>query len=132
MSGIVDFGFLGVSATARGLSSDQRCSLIRRTLRAHTIPSPVLTRCSSVRSVTQQVPTCQPASTWDIPNPFPPHADDPARIRQQFSTVGTTHGTRERRLRIVTSETRNKPSCMTDDALHAIAVSRRSALCAAL
>ena len=60
--------------TARRFSSDQLCSASRRTLRAYTTPSSVLTRCSSVRSLV-------PSHTADFhlsdsfgagfPDPFP-------------------------------------------------------------
>ena len=51
MCTVVDFGFCGVSTTSRSFSSDQLCSASRRTLRACTTPSSVLTGCSSVRSL---------------------------------------------------------------------------------
>ena len=51
MSIVVDFGFCGVSFSARRFTSDQLCSASRRILRAYTIPSSVRTRCLSVRSL---------------------------------------------------------------------------------
>ena len=51
ISTVVDFSFCGVSTTVRRFSSDQLCSASRRTLRAYTTLSSVLSRCSSVRSL---------------------------------------------------------------------------------
>ena len=50
----------------------------------------------------------------------------------QLSAIRSTHGTTERRLCIVASETRNEPSCVSDNPFHQSSVNGLSALCALL
>ena len=136
MSTVVDFGFCGVSATARRFSSDQLCSASRRTLRACTTPSSVLTRCSSMRS---RLPSH--TAVFHLSASF--CADSqilyPWKVTkhrftefQQLSTIRTAHGSIERGLHIVSREARTEPNCMSDNPFHHCTASGRSALRAVL
>ena len=138
MSAIVVFGLCSVSTTAQKFSSDQLCSASRRTLRACTSPSSVLTRCSSVRSLL-------PNHTADFhlsasfgagfPDPFS-HLWKVSKHTfaelQQLSAIRTTHGSIEWGLCTVSSESRDEPSCMSNNPFHQCTVSGLSVLCSFL
>ena len=124
MSGAVVFGLCGVSTTARRFSSDQLFSASRRSLRAYTTPSSVLTRCSSVRSLL-------PSSGFHLSGSFGAELHRFAEL-QQLSAIRTTHGSIEWGLYIVSSEPRDEPSCMSNNPLHQCTVSGRSVLCSFL
>ena len=115
-------------------SSDQLCSVIRRTLRAYATPSAVLTRCSSVRSLL-------PSHTADFQLRFgitrsQTHLWKMSKHRftklQHLSTIRTTQCTIERRLCIILLEAKNEPSFVSKNPLHQCTVSGRSALSAVL
>ena len=135
MSAIVVFGLCGVSTTARRFSSDQLCSASRRTLRAHTTPSSVLTRCSSVRSEPHSGFPSASQLRCRIPRSFS-HLWKVSKHRfaelQQPSATRTTHGSIEWGLYIVYSEPMDEPSCMSNNPFHQCTVSGRSVLCSFL
>ena len=99
-------------------SSDQLCSVIRRALRVHNsfICSEQMFVCV-VAHATRRMATCQPASVPDSQIPFPPLEDEQTQIHklQHLSTRRATHCTIQRGLCIVALETRNEPSCVSNN-----------------
>ena len=80
-------------------------------------------------------PTCRPASVLGGPDPFPTsgrRASTDSPNSSTFSTIRTTHRTIERGLCIVAPETRNEPSCVSNNPFHQCTVSGRSVLRAVL
>ena len=134
---VVDLGFCGVSVTDLRFSSDQLCSASRRTLRACTTPSSVRTRCSSVRSLFPQPHARFPSANFGTgisrsrSNLWKMCKNCFSKLHQ-FSSRRSAHGTIERRLHITTSETRNEPSCMSNNPSHQGAVGSWSVTCALL
>ena len=108
--------------------------------RAYTTPSSVLTRCSSVRSLL-------PSHTADFHlsasfgagflDPLPPLEGEHAQIRRSPATfhdtgIRATRGSVGRGLYIVSRETRDEPSCMSNNPFHQCTFSGRSVVCAFL
>ena len=93
---------------------------------AYTTLSSVLTRCSSVRSL---LPTADFHLSAQLRWKTSQHRF--AKL-QHLSTIRTTHRTIERGLCIVALETRNEPSCMSNNPFHHCTVSGWSVLRAVL
>ena len=122
-SNAVDLNSCYFSTTVRRSSSDQLRWAIRRTLRACTTPS-VLTRCSSVRSLLHRHTTdfisqlrCGiPRSLFHIwkmsRHMFTTH--------QHLSTIRTTDRTIHWGLYIVAFETKNEPSCVSNNSFPSV------------
>ena len=110
MSTVVDFGFCGVSTTARRFTSDQLCSASRPTLRAYN---------SFVGS--DKMFVCEFAVAE-------PHARFPPvkQLRCGLPMAWSTHRSVERSQCIVAPEKRNDPSCMTNRPFRQCAVGGRS------
>ena len=117
MSAVGVFGLCGVSTTARRSSSNQMlvCEVARA--QPHSgFPSVSQLRCGIPRSFSH---------LWKV-------SKHRFAELQQLSTIRTTRGSIEWRLYIVSPETRNEPSCMSNNPLHQCTVSGRSVLCAVL
>ena len=112
--------FCSVSTIARRSSADQLCSAVRRTLRAYTTPSSVLTRCSSVTSFLHSRATHFHLSASfgaALPDPF----TNCGRTKlQHLSTIRTSHRTTQRGLCFVASQTRNEPSCVSNNPVSSV------------
>ena len=116
-------------------SCDRRGSLTRRAQRAHTMPSSVLTRCSSVRPLLLLHAASFHLSTVlerDLLIPFSPQVDVIAHVRQLPPLFHGGDHPWARFFGESASSPRNEPSCVTDDRLHQCAVNCRSVLCAVL
>ena len=137
MSAVVVFGFCGVSTTARRCASDQLCSASRRPLRVSN------SFVSSDQMLVCDVAFAQPHSGFPnvsqlrrgIPRSFP-HLWKVSKHRfaklHQLSTIRTTHCSTEWGLYIISPETRNQPSRMSNNPFHQCTVGGRSVLCAVL